>query len=70
MKQKDVVIGMVVNTRIGEERCNVIVMSVVPGNPDSRWSDEKRTSFRVRRVGADKDLPKRRSAAALEQNTK
>ena len=65
MKQANVRVGMVVTTRIGAERCDVVVVAEVPGDPNAYWKDEKRTSFRVRRVGETVNLPKRRSAAAL-----
>lgn len=67
MKQKDVVIGMHCTVRCGSERVNVIVMSMVAAIPSSNFRDERMTTFRVRRVGEHKDLPKRRSAAALEE---
>lgn len=70
MKQADVVVGNTYLTYIGQELSEVVVVAKIEGNPDSRWRDEKRTSFRVRRVGEDKPLPKRRSAAALRETGK
>lgn len=70
MKTKDVKIGSTYLCYIAQVLCRVVVVSVHGGNPDSRWSDERRTSFYVRREGEDKLLPKRRSAAALREAPK
>lgn len=70
MKTADIKIGAHYLTYIGQELSEVVVVAKIEGNPDSRWRDEKRTSFRVRRVGEDKPLPKKRSAAALRETGK
>lgn len=70
MKQSEVIIGQTYYTRIGEELAAVEVVAMIPGNPNSRWSDEKRTTYTVKRVGENVCLPKRRTAAALRKENK
>ncbi len=55
MKLAEVKVGEVYWTKIGNDRYKVLVVSQI----------EKR--FIVRRVGETKDLPKARSAAALQR---
>lgn len=63
MKNAEVQINGRYFTYIGEALCPVIVVRLVPGNPNSLFG--KRTSYVVRREGESKDLPKSRTAAAL-----
>ena len=60
MLKKDVEIGKVYWTKIGDERCQV----EVTGTGSDYWGGNK-TKFSVRRVGENKDLPKMRSPSAL-----
>jgi hypothetical protein len=61
MKLKDVVIGEMYLTRIGERLARVIVV----GTREDTFSG--RTRFLVRRVGEDRVLPKSRAPSALRE---
>lgn len=67
MKTKDVVVGNTYYTYIAGELAAVVVSAMVEGDPDSNWSSNKRTRFRVRREGENSPLPKLRTAAALRE---
>lgn len=62
MKEKDVKVGGVYETKIGQHTALVEVVSVKPGT-----SYNPRTRFSVRRVGEGTVLPKARTAAALHE---
>ena len=65
MKQANVKVGHTYFTYIGTELCPVEVLGKI--TEIGGWNARKKTTFRVRRVGENKPLPKRRTAAALRE---
>lgn len=65
MKTKDIIVGGTYLTYIGQALSRVEVVGVVEGREDATFASDRRTRFRVRRVGESTPLPKPRSAAAL-----
>lgn len=74
MKTKDVQIGATYLTYIGESLAPVVVLRKIDGVDDSRMHlygfRKSRDTFEVARVGENKPLPKRRTAAALREMPK
>lgn len=70
MKQENVRIGMVYETRIGGELARVVIVAARTGTASrDRWGvvRKDRLTFEVRRIDGESLLPKARTAAALRE---